>query len=58
MFDVVFLTGEERAELASRLALIYLEKSDVSGLSPEDFTKEYFKVKAAVRGAIDRVARS
>lgn len=41
-------TIEEKHELSSQLAFLYLEKADISGMSPVDFAKKYFEVKKEI----------
>lgn len=41
-------TAAERASLSAQLAFLYLEKNDISGLSPTELAKVYFDVKDAI----------
>ena len=47
-------TSEEKDTLSARLALLYLEKSDISGLPPGEFAEKYLRkgMKIAVTGRI------
>lgn len=41
-------TAEEKDNLSSQLAFLYLEKSDISGLSASAFADKYFEVKQEI----------
>ena len=43
-----FATVEEKHELSSRLAFLYLDKADISGLSPTELAKKYYEVKEEI----------
>lgn len=45
-------TDEEKDALSSQLALLYLEKSDISDMSPSDFAKKYFEVKDEIHNVV------
>lgn len=45
-------TSEEKDTLSARLALLYLEKSDISGLSPGEFAEKYFEVKQGIQDVV------
>lgn len=38
----------EKDSLSAQLAFLYLEKSDISGLSPAKLAEKYFEVKQAI----------
>lgn len=41
-------TVEDKKALSSQLALLYLEKTHISDMSPSDFAEMYFKVKEEI----------
>lgn len=45
-------TEGEKDAISTQLALLYLEKSDISGLSPEELAKKYFKVKQEIYNVV------
>lgn len=48
-----FATIEDKRELSSQLAFLYLEKTDISGMSPADFTQKYFEVKKEIYSVVE-----
>lgn len=46
-------TSEEKDNLSSHLAFLYLEKSDISGLSPAELAEKYFEVKEEISRVVD-----
>lgn len=47
-----FATQEEKSELSSQLAFLYLEKTDISTLTPKELAKKYFEVKEEIYGVV------
>lgn len=45
-------TSGEKDALSEQLAFLYLEKSDISGLSPAEFAEKYFEVKQVIHDAV------
>lgn len=45
-------TAEERDALSSHLTFLYLEKTDISDMSPSDFAKKYFEVKDEIHDVV------
>lgn len=45
-------THEEKSELSSQLAFLYLEKADISTLTPKKLAVKYFEVKEETYGVV------
>ena len=45
-------TSGEKDALSAQLAFLYLEKSDISGLSPTEFAEKYFEVKQVIQDVV------
>lgn len=45
-------TASEKDDLATQLAFLYLEKTDITDISPADFAKKYFKVKDEIHDVV------
>lgn len=45
-------TAGERDALSTQLAFLYLEKSDISGLTPTELAKKYFEVKDEIHSVV------
>lgn len=48
-----YATVGQKRELSSRLAFLYLEKADISDLSPVELAEKYFEVKAEIEHVVD-----
>lgn len=48
-----FPATEDKLDLSSQLAFLYLEKADISGMSPSDFAQKYFEVKEEIYHVAD-----
>lgn len=48
-------TKEERDQLASDLAMLYLQKETEPPTSPEDFAKRFLSVKSAILQSLSAV---
>lgn len=46
-------TIEDKRELSSQLAFLYLEKADISDMSPSDFARKYFEVKKEIYSVVE-----
>lgn len=46
-------TDEEKSELSSQLAFLYLEKTEIPDISPSDFAKKYFEVKEEISRVVE-----
>lgn len=45
-------THEEKSELSSQLAFLYLEKADISALTPKELAAKYFEVKKEIYSVV------
>lgn len=41
-------TGEEKDNLSTQLAFLYLEKTDISDLTPKELAEKYFEIKEQI----------
>ena len=48
-----FVTAEEKSELSSQLAFLYLEKADISSLLPAELAEKYFEVKTEIERIVN-----
>ncbi len=42
----------ERDVLSAQLAFLYLEKNDISGLTPAELAEKYFEVKESIHAVV------
>lgn len=47
-------TSGEKSELSSQLAFLYLEKADISCLSPTELAEKYFEVKREIHKVVSQ----
>lgn len=45
-------TTEEKHDLSSRLAVLYLEKADITSLTPTELAAKYFEVKQQIYSVV------
>lgn len=50
-------TSEEKRELSSQLAFLYLEKMDIPALTPAEFAKKFFDVKEEIYDVVSSHGR-
>lgn len=43
----------EKRSFSSQLALVYLEKQDLSGVSPSEFARKFFEVRDEIQKVVD-----
>lgn len=45
-------TNAEKDVLCEQLALLYMEKTDTSDMTPKEFARHYFKVKSEISSEV------
>lgn len=46
-------TGEEKDNLSTQLTFLYLEKADISSLTPKEFAEKYFEIKQQIYDVVE-----